>query len=186
MAGKVATAPTIVLIGAGSMGAALVRGWLAAKTKSRIILIDPSPSEEVSGWAEAGKVQLNSAPQPADILVLSVKPQMFTSVVADVAAFVGSKTLIVSVMAGILMKQLAAAFDSPRVIRAMPNTPGAIGQGVTVITAPPGAADADIAVVTGLLKPLGDVEGPIDEKLISAAAGVSGSSRRQTKKATDK
>jgi len=174
MAGKVATAPTIVLIGAGSMGAALVRGWLAAKTKSRIILIDPSPSEEVSGWAEAGKVQLNSAPQPADILVLSVKPQMFTSVVADVAAFVGSKTLIVSVMAGILMKQLAAAFDSPRVIRAMPNTPGAIGQGVTVITAPPGAADADIAVVTGLLKPLGDVEGPIDEKLISAAAGVSG------------
>jgi pyrroline-5-carboxylate reductase len=77
-------------------------------------------------------------------------------------------------MAGILLKQLAGSFASSRVVRAMPNTPGAIGQGVTVIAAPPGADPANIDAATGLLLPLGAVEGPIDAKLIPAAAGVSG------------
>ena len=167
-------APTIALIGAGRMGAALVRGWLAAGTGSPIIIVDPSPSEEVSGWASAGKVVLNPAPEPADIVVLSVKPQVFASTIEDTSPFIGPDTLVLSVMAGILLKQLAASFASSRVVRVMPNMPGAIGQGVTVIAAPPGADPADIDAATGLLLPLGVVEGPIDEKLIPAAAGVSG------------
>lgn len=107
-------------------------------------------------------------------MVLSVKPQIFAASIADTSPFVGPDTLVVSVMAGVLLKQLAESFGSTRVVRAMPNTPGAIGQGVTVITAPPGADPADIDVATELLLPLGDMEGPVDEKLISAAAGVPG------------
>ncbi|WP_340691740.1 pyrroline-5-carboxylate reductase [Hyphomonas sp.] len=167
-------APTIALIGAGRMGAALVRGWLAAGTKSEIIIVTPRPSDEVSGWAADGKVTLNPESAPADIVVLSVKPQVFATTIAETSPFIGPDTLVVSVMAGVLLKQLAASFESTRVVRAMPNTPGAIGQGVTVITAPPGADPADIDLATELLLPLGGVEGPIDEKLISAAAGVSG------------
>jgi len=167
-------APTIALIGAGRMGAALVRGWLTAGTGLSITIIDPAPSGEVTGWASAGKVKLNPAPEPADIVVLSVKPQVFASTLDDTAPFIGPDTLVLSVMAGILLKQLAVSFASNRIVRAMPNTPGAIGQGVTVITAPPDADPADIDLATELLLPLGVVEGPIDEKLISAAAGVSG------------
>lgn len=167
-------APTIALIGAGRMGAALVRGWLAAGTQSQIIIVTPRPSDEVSGWADEGRVTLNPEPAPADIVVLSVKPQVFAATIEDTSSFIGPDTLVVSVMAGVLLKQLAASFESTRVVRAMPNTPGAIGQGVTVITAPPGADPADIDLATELLLPLGVVEGPIDEKLISAAAGVSG------------
>lgn len=63
-------APTIALIGAGRMGAALVRGWLAAGTQSQIIIVTPRPSDEVSGWAAAGKTTLNPEPGPADIVVL--------------------------------------------------------------------------------------------------------------------
>tara|TARA_R110000787_G_scaffold89906_2_gene190270 strand:+ start:2244 stop:3050 length:807 start_codon:yes stop_codon:yes gene_type:complete len=167
-------APTIALIGAGRMGAALVRGWLAAQTRSPIIIVTPRPSDEVSGWAADGKVTLNPPPAPADIVVLSVKPQVFAATTEDTSPFIGPDTLVVSVMAGVLLKQMAATFESKRVVRAMPNTPGAIGQGVTVITTPPGADPADIDLATELLLPLGVVEGPIDEKLISAAAGVSG------------
>tara|TARA_R110000782_G_scaffold190178_1_gene280088 strand:+ start:259 stop:1065 length:807 start_codon:yes stop_codon:yes gene_type:complete len=167
-------APTIALIGAGRMGAALVRGWLAAGTQSEIIIVTPRPSAEVAGWADEGRVTLNPEPVPADIVVLSVKPQVFAASIEDTSPFIGPDTLVVSVMAGVLLKQLAASFESTRVVRAMPNTPGAIGQGVTVITAPPGADPADIDLATDLLLPLGIVEGPIDEKLISAAAGVSG------------
>lgn len=156
------------------MGAALVRGWLAAGIQSRFIIFTPRPSDEVSAWAESGKVTLNPEPAPAEIVILSLKPQIFATSIADTSPFIGPDTLVVSVMAGVLLKQLADSFGSTRVMRAMPNTPGAIGRGVTVITAPPGADLADIEVATELLLPLGDVEGPIDEKLISAAAGVSG------------
>ena len=57
-------APTIVLIGAGRMGAALVRGWLAAETKSPIIIVTPRPSDEVSGWADEGRGDAESGTCP--------------------------------------------------------------------------------------------------------------------------
>jgi pyrroline-5-carboxylate reductase len=92
-----------------------------------------------------------------------VKPQVFAASIEDTSPLIGPDTLVVSVMAGVLLKQLAASCQSTRVVRAMPNTPGAIGQGVTVITAPPGAGPADIDLATELLLPLGVVEGPIDQ-----------------------
>ncbi|KCZ88349.1 pyrroline-5-carboxylate reductase [Hyphomonas johnsonii] len=168
-------APTIALIGAGRMGAALARGWLASGKGAQIRIIDPSPSDEVAGWAAAGKVVLNPPPAPVDIAVLAVKPQMFDAVAQGAAGYIGPDTLVLSIMAGVLLKQLAGPFESKRLLRAMPNTPGAIGRGITVIAAPPGADKADIAAATDLLAPLGDVEGPVDEKLISAVTGVSGS-----------
>ncbi|MFT5774107.1 pyrroline-5-carboxylate reductase family protein [Hyphomonas sp.] len=100
-------APIIALIGAGRMGAALVRGWLAAGTQSQIIIVTPRPSDEVSGWAAAGKITLNPEPAPADIVVLSVKPQVFASTIEDTSPLIGPDTLVVSVMAGVLVKQLA-------------------------------------------------------------------------------
>lgn len=169
-----ATAPSLVLFGAGRMGAALARGWLKAKPKRVISVTEPNPSEEVSAWAEAGKVRLNAPPAPAGILVLAVKPQAFADIAEAASTFVGPKTLVVSIMAGVRIAQISRRLGTARVVRAMPNTPGAIGQGITVFSAP-GLSAADLETTRDLLAPLGDVHGPVDEQLMSAVTALSGS-----------
>lgn len=170
-----AAAPPLVLFGAGRMGAALARGWLKAKPKRVITVTEPNPSEEVSAWAEAGKVRLNAAPAPAGILVLAVKPQAFAALADAAAAWVGPKTLVVSIMAGVRIGQIARRLGTQRVVRAMPNTPGSIGQGITAFSAAPGLSAADLESIRALLAPLGEVHGPVDEALMSAVTALSGS-----------
>ena len=165
----------MVIFGAGRMGSALLRGWLSQTPDMRIGVVDPAPSEEVRAWAEAGKVALSPPTGPAEILVTAVKPQMFTDVAPEMRPYVGRETLVLSIMAGTRLKQLSEALGSGRVIRAMPNTPGAIGKGVSVICAPKETALADIDTAKDLLGPLGLVEGPIDENLFSTVSALSGS-----------
>lgn len=170
-----ADAPSLVLIGAGRMGTALVRGWLKGKSKRRIAVIEPRPSEEISAWAADGKIILNPPPSAAALLVIAVKPQQFAGIAEAARGFVGSKTLVVSIMAGVRIAQLSRRLETSRVIRSMPNTPGSIGQGITVISAAPGLAASDLDAATALLAPLGDVQGPVDENLMSAVTALSGS-----------
>lgn len=167
--------PSLVLIGAGRMGAALVRGWLKGKSKRKIAVIEPRPSEEISAWAADGKIILNPPPASASILVLAVKPQQFAGIAEAARGFVSSKTLAVSIMAGVRIAQLSRRLETSRVIRSMPNTPGSIGQGITVFSAAPGLAEADLEAATALLAPLGEVHGPVDESLMSAVTALSGS-----------
>jgi pyrroline-5-carboxylate reductase len=89
--------------------------------------------------------------------------------------WIGPKTLIISIMAGIRLKQMQLALETERVLRAMPNTPGAIGRGVSVISAADDMPKKDIKTAISLLSPLGDVLGPVPEAQISAVTGVSGS-----------
>lgn len=170
-----AAAPSLVLVGAGRMGAALARGWLNAKPKRQITIIEPAPSDEVAGWAADGKVTLNPAAAPTGILVVAVKPQQFAKVAEAIRGFAGPKTLVVSIMAGVRIAQLLRRLETARIARAMPNTPGAIGQGVTVFCAAPGLSAADNETVRSLLAPLGEVHGPVDEGLMSAVTALSGS-----------
>lgn len=164
----------LVLIGAGRMGSALARGWIKAGTGRAISIVEPKPSEEVSSWDEQGLATLNPEPTPAGIVVLAVKPQMFKSALATIQPFVGPQTMVVSIMGGIRLGQLADRLGTPRVVRAMPNTPGAIGQGVTLFSVPASLPPEDIALVEGLLAPLGHIEGPLDENRLTVATTVSG------------
>jgi pyrroline-5-carboxylate reductase len=157
------------------MGAALARGWIAGGASHRISIVEPTPSAEIAGWAADGKVDLAPAPGPASILVLAVKPQQFAKVAEAVRAHVGPKTLVLSIMAGVRIAQISQRLETSRIIRAMPNTPGAIGQGITVFSAAPGLAPADNKAATALLAPLGEVHGPVDESLMSAVTALSGS-----------
>lgn len=168
-------APSLALVGAGRMGAALARGWLKAKTKRNLVILEPKPSEEVQGWAEAGLVQLNPQPKPATTLVLAVKPQQFAAIADAAAAYVGPKTLVISIMAGVRLAQISRRLGTNRVVRSMPNTPGAIGQGITVFSAAPGLPASDLKAATSLLTPLGEVHGPVDEALMSGVTALSGS-----------
>lgn len=164
----------LTLIGAGRMGSALARGWIESGADLDMSIAAPRPSGEVQQWAEDRLVSLNPAPQAVDFLIIAVKPQVFPDVLETIRPWVGPQTLIISVMAGISIEAMQEIFASKRVLRAMPNTPGAIGHGVTLLCAPLDAAPDDLRAAEKLLEPLGHVEGPIEEHVLPVATAVSG------------
>ena len=165
---------TIALIGAGRMGTALATGWINGRKKPEIILVDPNPSDLVGAMAEEEGLSLNPDPGHVDVVVIAVKPQVFADVSSEIKAWIGPKTLVLSIMAGIRLKDLASALGTKKILRAMPNTPGSVGQGVTILTAPEDISKANITAAINLLKPLGVVVGPVHETQISAMTGISG------------
>lgn len=164
----------MTLIGAGRMGSALAGGWLKAGFAGAIDIVDPNASGTVSAWAEQGSVRLNPEAAPTDLLVVAVKPQVFGDLAASIAQRVGPKTQVLSVMAGVSLATLEAKLGTSLVARAMPNTPGLVGKGVTILCTKPDTSAETIAVLKSLLTPLGAVEGPIGEDLLPAATAVSG------------
>ncbi|MGI4881317.1 MAG: pyrroline-5-carboxylate reductase family protein, partial [Janthinobacterium lividum] len=114
------------LIGCGNMGGALLSRWQSCGLQD-VIVIDPHPGE----IAEAR----TSLPRTGDpeIVVLAVKPQAWLSATADLPSRLGPATVIVSVMAGITTRALAARFPGHAIIRTMPNTPARIGHGMTAL-----------------------------------------------------
>jgi pyrroline-5-carboxylate reductase len=168
-------AGTIVLAGAGKMGGAMLTGWLAqGLDPGRVVVIEPAPSAEIATLADKG-VRLNpKAIGAVDTLVVALKPQTFREAGATLKAFAGASTLIVSIMAGTTMASLQEVCGG-KVVRAMPNTPAAIGRGITVAVAAQGVSAAQRATADALLRATGSVEWVDDEGLMDAVTAVSGS-----------
>jgi pyrroline-5-carboxylate reductase len=168
---------TIALAGAGKMGGAMLTGWLAQGLDAkRVVVIEPKPSSEISALSARG-VRLNPTPKEAgevDTLVVAVKPQSFREAGAALKSFTGSSTLVVSIMAGIPIAALEAVCGGS-VVRAMPNTPAAIGRGITVAVAAKKVSAAQRAVADALLRATGSVEWADNEGLMDAVTAVSGS-----------
>jgi pyrroline-5-carboxylate reductase len=168
---------TIVLAGAGKMGGAMLSGWLArGLDPKQVVVIEPQPSEEIRALAAKG-VRLN--PSAGEIgavatLVVALKPQTFAEAGAGLKPFAGANTLAVSIMAGITIASLQKVCGGS-VVRAMPNTPAAIGRGITVAVAGNNVSAAQRAVADALLRATGSVEWVDDEKLMDAVTAVSGS-----------
>ena len=171
------TTGTIALAGAGKMGGAMLTGWLAqGLSPKHVAVIDPHLSPEISALAAKG-VRLN--PQATDLgmvdtLVVAVKPQSFRDAGAALKALVGPSTLVVSIMAGTTMSALEEVVGGA-VVRAMPNTPAAIGRGITVAVPSKRVTAAQRAMTDALLKATGLVEWVDDENLMDAVTAVSGS-----------
>ncbi|MDH2383746.1 pyrroline-5-carboxylate reductase [Bradyrhizobium sp. CER78] len=171
------TSGTIALAGAGKMGGAMLTGWLAqGLAPTQLAVIDPHLSPEISALAAKG-VRLN--PQAADLgtvdtLVVAVKPQSFRDAGAALKALVGPSTLVVSIMAGTTIAALEEVVGGA-VVRAMPNTPAAIGRGITVAVPSKRVTAAQRAMTDALLKATGLVEWVDDESLMDAVTAVSGS-----------
>jgi pyrroline-5-carboxylate reductase len=168
---------TIVLAGAGKMGGAMLSGWLAQELDaSRVAAIEPYPSDEIRAIAARG-VRLNPAPNDIGAvatLVIALKPQMFREAGPALKPFIAPDTLVVSIMAGITI----AAIDQVcggNVVRAMPNTPAAIGRGITVAVADKNVNAAQRGIADALLRAIGSVEWTSDETLMDAVTAVSGS-----------
>src|SRR5882724_716939 len=168
---------TIALAGAGKMGGAMLTGWLAQGLDAkRVVVIEPHPSAEISALAAQG-VRLNPSAKEAgevDTLVVAVKPQSFREAGAALKPFVGPSTLVVSIMAGMTIDSLETVCGGS-VVRAMPNTPAAIGRGITVAVAAKTVSAAQRAVADALLRATGSVEWVDDESLMDAVTAVSGS-----------
>ena len=167
-----------VLIGAGRMGSAMARGWLLdprAAGINDLIVVEPQPGPDVLEPANEKLITLNPKAAVADIVVLAIKPQGFAAAASGLKGWVGKDTLIVSIMAGVTIERISAAFGSQKIARAMPNTPGAIGAGVTGFALSGACGDAESLVTAKLLKPLGRVIGPLEESQMDAVTAVSGS-----------
>ena len=168
----------VLLVGAGKMGGAMLEGWLGLGLEpARAAVIDPGPPTEIARLLEARGVALNPLNGgPPSVMVLAVKPQVAPEVLARVAHLAGPDTLVVSVMAGRTLSFLEAAFpaDTP-VVRSIPNTPAAIGRGMTVAVANAAVTPEQASVADALLRATGGVEWIDDEGLIDVATAVSGS-----------
>lgn len=173
----------IALIGAGHMGGALAAGWLRNKRTGikaeDILIVDPSPSEAVEaliedhGLEHIDRLSLTTSTQ-IGTLVLAVKPQVLDSLAESLAPLLAKETAILSIMAGITIKRLENVFGDHPIVRAMPNTPTAVGSGISIcVSNPAGEHFEDQA--TKLLKVGGDVEWVRDERLLGAVTAVSGS-----------
>jgi pyrroline-5-carboxylate reductase len=159
------------------MGGAMLSGWLAqGLDPKQVAVIEPQPSAEISALTARG-VRLN--PSPADVgaaatLVIALKPQTFGEAGPMLKPFAGPSTLAVSIMAGITIASISQICGGG-VVRAMPNTPAAIGRGITVAVAANNVGSAQRAVADALLRATGSVEWVDDEALMDAVTAVSGS-----------
>lgn len=173
------TRAKVALIGAGRMGGAMLRGWTDARLAFDVHVFEPSPMPEVAGLIGAAGWQLNPDPQitgPMDLVVLAVKPQAFKDACnQSLALLCAPATLAVSIMAGTTISTIMAGTTVERVIRAMPNTPGQIGRGITACVRGPEVTDEDQGLVEAMLRPLGKVLWLDNERDVDLATAVSGS-----------
>ena len=178
------TAPAsgaVLLIGAGRMGGALIRGWIAAKSFSAIHVVEPLPSDEVKAAVAQHAIHLHTAFAAEELpslsaVVLAVKPQVLKGETALLAALGRTGALVLSIAAGITTERLTAGLGPrARLVRAMPNTPGAIGQGITVLYGAGTLSDTDRALAEALMASLGETLWLTDEALMDAVTAVSGS-----------
>jgi pyrroline-5-carboxylate reductase len=168
---------TIVLAGAGKMGSAMLSGWLAQGLAAKnVVVIEPQPSDDIKALA-AGGIRLNPpAKQIGQLaaLVIALKPQAFREAGPGLRPYAGPSTLVVSIMAGMTIASIATICGG-RAVRAMPNTPAAIGRGITVAVAAKDVVDAQREAADALLRATGPVEWVDDEGLMDAVTAVSGS-----------
>jgi pyrroline-5-carboxylate reductase len=171
---------SLVLVGAGKMGAAMLEGWLAlGLAPAAVTVLDPKPSAELRALAAERGFRLNPAAgdtQPPEIFVLAIKPQMLDAVGPGLAPLVGPATLVVSILAGKTIAGIKGALASTGpVVRAMPNLAASIGRGATGAYASPETSARQRAAAHALLAGNGLVEWVDSEDLIDAVTAVSGS-----------
>jgi pyrroline-5-carboxylate reductase len=174
-----ANALKLLLIGAGKMGGAMLEGWLKqGMTPGQITVVDPYPSDRMRELAAQG-LRLSPAVDDiglADVILLAVKPQMLDAAGPLLGAVATGDSLLISVVAGKTMDNLRQRAPGARaIVRAMPNTPAAVGRGITGCAASPEVSDTQKKLATDLLSSIGRVEWVASEDLIDAVTALSGS-----------
>ena len=175
---------THVLIGAGHMGGALLSGWLSGRGAGKlnaqeILVIDPSPGEAARKALELGakfSTRLTKgAASGVKVCLLAIKPQIFPQVGPQISQALPKDTLVISIMAGINLEKLGEVLGTRPIIRAMPNTPAAFGQGITAYVCGSGVSKAQQGLAELRLKAGGAVVQVESDKQIDMVTAISGS-----------
>lgn len=164
----------LVMLGCGKMGSAMLQGWLSEGLRAQSVhVIDPHPSD----WLRSTGVNINAnLPENPSVLMIAVKPQMMDEALPQVAPFGGGGTLILSVAAGTPIRTYEQSFGpGTRIVRSMPNTPAAVGKGITAIVGNSDATEADLDLAEAMLSAIGQVVRLSTEGQIDAVTGISGS-----------
>jgi pyrroline-5-carboxylate reductase len=170
---------TVSFIGSGVMAEAMIIGLLNKQLISADQIIAADPREErvkelTARYAIRSTTDNIEAAETADILVLAVKPQVFGQVAKVTRNHAESAAMVLSILAGVRIQTIAEGLGNPSVVRAMPNTPAQIGQGITVWTATPEVPDAQREQARMLLGALGEELFMEDEKFLDMATALSG------------
>lgn len=164
----------LVLLGCGKMGSAMLEGWLRTGLPPlSVSVIDPNPSD----WLKEQGVQIGGKlPKAPAVAIIAVKPQMMETALPDVKALGNGETLVISIAAGTPISTFENVLgkDTP-IVRAMPNTPAAIGRGITAIVGNSKVASDQMDLAEALLLSVGDVVRLEDESQMDVVTAVSGS-----------
>jgi len=163
----------IWLVGCGNMAGAMLRRWLDCGLDPREVTVIRKSGAPVADGITVLTAPPPDGPVPA-VVLLGVKPQMLDLVAPDLAPMLSEETLLVSILAGVGLEALRRRFPAPHtIVRAMPNTPVAVGQGVVAL-ASDGAEQSTCDRAEALMRPLGLVEW-VDEGLFDVVTALAGS-----------
>lgn len=170
----------IILIGAGNMGYAMLAGWLRQDPALVVHVVEPFAAfrDRADALGAHSVAVMSDLPQEvqADLVVLAVKPQMVAPVLGTCAPLASAKTTFLSVAAGITLAAMRKALpQATPIIRCMPNTPAAIGEGMMVLCADVGVPQAARQLTETLMATSGAVAWVEDEALMDAVTAISGS-----------
>lgn len=171
---------TIGFIGSGVMAEAMIAGMLAhnAVTPQQIIAADLLPERGQQLTAQYGiraTTQNLDIVNAADVLILAIKPQVLDKVLAELHGKTNSVRLVLSIIAGASIEHISAGLANPNVVRAMPNTPARIGQGMTVWMAQRDVPEAQRAQAAAILGTFGQEVYMDGEEYLDMATAISGS-----------
>ena len=169
---------SLLLVGAGKMGSAMLDGWIArGLAPKRIVVIEPQPGKAVQALTRRGlKLNPKGKPVEAAAIVIAVKPQSAPAALPPLRPYVGKTTLVLSIMAGRTIGFLEQSLaPGTAIVRAMPNTPASIGRGISVAVANAKVSARQHKLAGDLLAATGKVEWAGDETLMDAVTALSGS-----------
>ncbi|QUS36728.1 pyrroline-5-carboxylate reductase [Falsirhodobacter algicola] len=164
----------LVLLGCGKMGSAMLAGWLAGGLPpASVHVLTPNPSD----WLRGTGVNINGAlPEDPAIALIAVKPQKMAEALPRLVPLGGGATLFVSVAAGLTLARYEAMLGAGTpVVRAMPNTPSAVGRGITALVANRDVTEADMQLAEALLSAVGETVRLEAEDQMDTVSAISGS-----------
>jgi pyrroline-5-carboxylate reductase len=170
---------SVSFIGSGAMAEAMIAGLLNKRLIESDQIIGADPREDrgdelTARYAIRTTTDNAEAAKAADILVLSVKPQVFDEVALSVREHTGNVKMVLSILAGVKISTIADGLQRHSVVRAMPNTPAQIGEGITVWTATSEVPEEQRTQAGELLRALGEEIYMADEKFLDMATALSG------------
>lgn len=172
---------SILMVGCGNMGGAMLAGWLAGGIEpSRFTVVDPFLPQAPDGVTLLRELPGELPEGGFDAVLLGVKPQMLRDVAPEISRSIGAQTTVLSILAGVELATLADLFPQARaIVRIMPNLAAAIGRSPMGLagqgSAGQGLDAAGQAAVTALVTPLGVPEWLADESLFDAVTALAGS-----------